>query len=108
MALSHVWRDAYFKKFRRHCIAEGEREHERAIAQYPVRVKLKFGPDLEANTREMVRIEHELAEIFLEGSFLAFPGTSVGKYKEDCYCLFFENKRDAVLARLSVDYASET
>lgn len=99
--------DRYFEKYRRHCIAQGEQEHERAIAPYPIRVRLKFGPDLEANTEEMCRIERELGEIFLEGSFLAFPGTSVGKYKEDCYCLFFENKRDAVLARLSIEYASE-
>lgn len=95
---------AEFEKFREIMVAQGERDHEAAISAFPYRVE--FGgwskEDLEANCERMACIEKWLSERLPVDRYLAFPGTSIGKYKEDCFVVFMRDSYDAVILKLSI------
>jgi hypothetical protein len=91
-----------FEQLREIMIAQGEIDHEAAIAEFPIRVNLGgWVDDLDTNCERMQRIELWLKSKFGPDRYLAFPGTSMGKYKEDCFVVFMRTPEDAILFKLS-------
>lgn len=95
-------RSQTLEAYRLECIAQGEHEHASQLQEFSHRVRLSFNSDLNANCDRMVAIEEFLLTVLSPEDFRAFPGTAVGKYKEDIFCVFFRHSKDAILMKLTL------
>lgn len=92
-----------YKKLTDLILANAEATFKKTVIdQYPYTITPVQPSDLDGQLALIKFHETWLADNLKPGSFIAYPTAASGKYKEDCRKIFFKNKTDRFLFKMSV------
>jgi hypothetical protein len=90
-----------FIKLRNSFVKEGEREFEKLVLDFPYRVVCNTPDKIDEIEPHLQERKSWLKKHMTLNSYQAFPeNASVGKYKYEWRCVYFNNPKDAMLFKL--------